>query len=165
MLVGADDCRIEHDELVVRVSRQHLENAQKHATFAPSAVTAMRRFPRAIPFRQIAPGHASAIPIEHSIDEQAIVSSRAADMPNTTRQEILQPQPLVVAQSKALPASASRLPTTYESEKDRFENPANDDCDQAAVSFLTYCGIRNSAQLTTRPSPRKVRRSNIYFIP
>ena len=65
---------------------------------------------------QIAPGNARAIAEDDGIHEQAIVRGSPTDMAVAARQEILDPDPLVVAQSMAMHLSASELPTTYESE-------------------------------------------------
>jgi len=56
----------------------------------------------AVTLRQVTPGDARAIPIDHRIDEQTVVGSRAADMALPAGQEILDPLPLIIAQSIAV---------------------------------------------------------------
>jgi len=63
--------------------------------------------PVPVSLRQVTPGNARAIPINHSIDEQAIVGRCAADMAFAARQKILDLVPLVLAQSMAVHVSAS----------------------------------------------------------
>jgi hypothetical protein len=53
--------------------------------------------PVAEPLRQVPPGNAGAVAVEHRLDEQAIVLGRHADVPLAARQQALDPVPLVVA--------------------------------------------------------------------
>jgi hypothetical protein len=48
-------------------------------------------------FRQVSPGHAGAITIENCFYKQPIVPGRCADVTLTSRQNILDPLPLIVA--------------------------------------------------------------------
>jgi hypothetical protein len=71
----------------------------------------------AVTLRQVTPRDARAIPIDHRIDEQAVVGSRTADMALPARQEVLDPLPLIIAQSIAVHVPTSLWPTPQESEK------------------------------------------------
>ena len=51
--------------------------------------------------RQIAPGDASAIAIENRFDKQPVVLSRDPNMAHASRQNILDPVPLIIPQSIA----------------------------------------------------------------
>jgi hypothetical protein len=98
VLVSPHDGCVEHHELIVGIERQYLENARKQATFTPSAVSLVGRFP--------APRDAGSIPVEHRVDEQAVVRRRTADMAFTARQHVLDPLPLIVAEGIPLNASS-----------------------------------------------------------
>ena len=80
MLVGAHDGRIEHHELGINVARENLENARKHATFAPSAESLVGWLPVTVPIRKITLRNTRAVAIEDRIDKQPIVGRRAADV-------------------------------------------------------------------------------------
>ena len=102
---------------------------------------------------QITPGYACPIAEDDGIDEQAIIGGRPADVAFAAGQEILDPVPLIVAQGMAMHPSASKLPTTHESEKHRFGNPATDDGATDKVRLFAVRGSTDSHQLTTGPSP------------
>ena len=67
--------------------------------------------------RKITPGYAGTIAEDDGIREHAIVHRCATNMAVAAGQEVLDLQPLIVAQSMAMHVSASQLPTTQESEK------------------------------------------------
>jgi hypothetical protein len=71
----------------------------------------------AVTLGQIAPRDARAIAENHGVDEQPIVRRRSSDMAFAAGQNVLDQEPLVVAQSIAMHRPASLLPTTHESEK------------------------------------------------
>src|SRR3974377_1512354 len=113
----ANDGRVDHHELVVSIGRQRLKNAGKHPALAPPSISPVRRLPFAVTLRQVTPGDAGAIPIDHRIHEQTVVGGRTADMAFPAGQEILDLLPLIVAQSIAVHGPASLEPTPHESEK------------------------------------------------
>ena len=71
----------------------------------------MNRLPIAEALRQVAPWDARAIAVNHGIDEPPIVLGGHPDMTRTSRQEILDPIPLVVAKSVTAHLSAPWQPT------------------------------------------------------
>src|ERR1700687_335157 len=70
------------------------------------------------PLRQIAPWHPGTVTIEHSVHEQPIVRCGHTDRAFAPGQQVLDPFPLVVAQSETPHhRSASNKLPAYESEK------------------------------------------------
>ena len=97
MLVCAHAGRIYRHKLCIGFKSQCFENASKNATFAPSSQPLVRWLPVAVSLRQIAPRYPGSCAVYNGVDEQAIVSRCAADVTLSTRQEILDLGPLVVA--------------------------------------------------------------------
>src|SRR6266853_3322277 len=81
---------------------QQLENTVENPALRPSAETLMDRFPVAETLGQIPPGTSSPKAVENRFDEQSIIFGGAAHVSFTPRQNVLDPLPLVVAQSKTL---------------------------------------------------------------
>jgi len=73
-----------------------LKDALPHAGLGPAAETPMDVLPVTEALRQVAPGHAGAIAIQHGLDEQAIVRRGHPDRSIPTWQKVLDPVPLVV---------------------------------------------------------------------
>jgi hypothetical protein len=71
---------VDHRVLVVRLTRQVLEDPGPHAGFAPATEPGVDLVPVAKAFRQIAPGYTGAVAVENGFDEQAIVLGGDADM-------------------------------------------------------------------------------------
>jgi hypothetical protein len=69
---------------------------------ANPSISPVRRLPFAVTLRQVTPGDAGAIPIDHRIHEQTVVGGRTAGMAFPAGQEILDLFPLIVAQSIAV---------------------------------------------------------------
>src|SRR5229473_5299843 len=65
---------------------------------------------------QIAPRNTGSEPVQNGFNEQPVTRRRASDVAFATRQNILDPIPLVVAQAKALHLSALLKPTSQESD-------------------------------------------------
>src|SRR5271155_312680 len=76
-----------------------LEDLLPDPGFGPPSEPAMGILPVAQALRQIAPRDAGAVAIEHRLDEATIVLSGRANMADPPRQPVLDPLPLVVAQS------------------------------------------------------------------
>jgi hypothetical protein len=51
------------------------------------------------PLRQVAPGDAGAVAVEHRLGEQAVVLGRDTHMPLAAGQPVLDPLPLVVTKA------------------------------------------------------------------
>lgn len=88
----------------------------------------MHLLPIAEPLRQIPPGNAGPIAVQHCLNEQPIVLGGDADMSFTPRQHVLDTIPLVVAQAVAAHGSALRIRLTlHESERVHLGNPLIED--------------------------------------
>jgi len=111
MLMGPHDGAVDHGVFVVRVGRQKLERRAPHAALGRSAEARVNRLPIAEALRQVAPWDARAIAVNHGIDEPPIVLGGHPDMTVTSRQEILDPVPLVVAKGITAHLSAPWQPT------------------------------------------------------
>jgi hypothetical protein len=94
--MSTDDGGIDHHVFVVGIAAQQLENTLENPAFRPSAETLMDRLEVAETRRQITPGTARSKSVENCFDEQSIIVRRAAHMPLTPGQNILDPIPLVV---------------------------------------------------------------------
>ena len=104
--MSAHDGGIDHHVFVVGIACQQFENTLKNAALRPSAEALVNNLPVAEAHRQIPPGNARSISIKNRINKQSVVHRSAADVTFTARQEILDPLPLVIPQSKALHVSA-----------------------------------------------------------
>ena len=109
--------RIDRHVLGIGFQCQSLENPREYATLAPAAVALMDALAVAKALGQVPPGNSGPVAVDDGIDEQAIVGGRPPDVTFAAWQEILDLDPLIVAQSMAVHLSASLLPTTHESEK------------------------------------------------
>src|SRR6266511_478717 len=106
MLMSPDDGRVDHHVFVVGIACQHLENALDDTALRPSAEAFVHDLPVAETGREITPWYPCSISVKNRLDKQPVVRRSAANMTFTARQEILNPRPLVVSQSKALHGSA-----------------------------------------------------------
>jgi hypothetical protein len=80
-------------------SGEMVEDLLPDPALGPAAEPTMGILPIAEALRQIAPWDAGAVTIEHRFDEAAIVLGSGADMADPPRQPVLDPLPLVIAQS------------------------------------------------------------------
>ncbi len=90
------DGRVDHGVFIVGIGRQRLENALPDAALAPAGMPGMDHTEIPKTLRQIAPGNARSIAVQHRFDKQAVVLGRPANMSVSTGQPILDPLPLVV---------------------------------------------------------------------
>ncbi len=72
----------------------------------PAAEPPMHILPVAEALRQIAPGNAGPVAVEHGFDEPAVVRRGHSDRALPPRQQVLDPVPLVVAKPVAAHRSA-----------------------------------------------------------
>jgi hypothetical protein len=118
MLMGAHDGAVDHRIFVVGVCCEMLKHPLPNAAFGPTAEPPVHLNSVTEPLRQIAPRHPRTITIEHRLHEQPIVRRGHPDRPFPPGQQVLDPFPLVVAQSEPPHhRSASNKLTAYESEK------------------------------------------------
>jgi hypothetical protein len=95
--MSAHNGGVDHHVFVIGVARQRLENPLKNPALRPATETLMHALPIAEALRQIAPRHTGSEPVQNCFNEQPIIRRRASDMAFATRQNILDPIPLVVA--------------------------------------------------------------------
>lgn len=97
MLMGTHNRAVDHRVFVIGLASPVLEYLLQDAAFSPPAPASVRILPIAKPFGQITPRHSGSIPIKHSIDKQAVIGRRAANIPFPPRQKIFDPLPLIVS--------------------------------------------------------------------
>jgi hypothetical protein len=89
---------VDHRVFVVGVGGQMLKDALPHPGLGPAAEPSVRVLPIAKALGQIAPGNSGAVAIQNRFDEAPIILSGGANMPDSSRQQVLYPLPLLVAQ-------------------------------------------------------------------
>src|SRR5688572_25846769 len=97
MLMGPDQGAVDHHVFLVRILGQDGQQVSRDAFASPSAEPTMNILEVSKLLRKVSPGNTCAISIQDSIDEQPIVPSCNPNMSNATRQDILDPVPLVVS--------------------------------------------------------------------
>jgi hypothetical protein len=107
VLIGAHHGAVDHRIFVAGVRGKMLKNTLPDTGFCPAGKAPMRILPVAAACGQVAPGRTGAVADEDGCDEQAIIRRSNADRSGSARQTILEPLPLVVAQS--IPAHWSAL--------------------------------------------------------
>jgi hypothetical protein len=112
VLMGAHNGAVDHRIFVVGIRRQKLKDLLPDPGFGPSAEALVHVLPVAEPFRQIAPGNASPVAIDHGFDKQAVVGCGHSNRTLPPRQKVLDPVPLVIAQSVAAHRSAPQKLTS-----------------------------------------------------
>ena len=78
--MGADDRAVEHRVLVVRLTREMPEDPLPDPALGPAAEAGVHLLPITEACRQVTPGKAGAVAIEHRLDEQAVVLGGDPDM-------------------------------------------------------------------------------------
>jgi hypothetical protein len=109
VLMRTHDGAVDHRVFVVRIGREMLEQPRPDAGCSPAAKAAMRILPITEALRQIAPGQARAIAIEHRLDEPPIVLGGDTHVADASRKQVLDPLPLIVAKSIAVHQSAPKM--------------------------------------------------------
>ena len=126
MLMGAHDRTIDHRVFVVGIRGKILKHPLPDTRLRPSAEAPMHLDPVAKPLRQIAPRHPSPVAVQHRLDEPPIILSRHTDSALTSRQQVSDTIPLVVAKGVAAHWSAPNRLTPYESMFPPRRKPLND---------------------------------------
>src|SRR5947209_7742709 len=106
MLVSTYNGCVEHHVFVVVIAGQHPEDAIENTAIRPSAKALMHRFPMTEARRQITPGTAGSISVEHRFNEETIVFCSAANMTFTAGKNVLDPIPLIIVERVASHRSA-----------------------------------------------------------
>ena len=144
VLMGAHDGAVEHRVLVVRIAGEVREDPLPHAGFCSAAEPPVEIDWLAEALRQIAPGDADTVAIQHRLDKQTVVGCGDADPAFPAWQPGLDPVPLVVAQSAAVGRSAPAKLTAYESKNP----PRRNRLPSGGARFCRGCCILDSL-----PSP------------
>lgn len=91
------DGRIDHGVFIVGIGRQGLQHALPDAALAPARVPDKYHMDTPEALRQIVPGNARPVAVQHRFDKQAVILGRRANMPVSTAQPMHDPRPLVEA--------------------------------------------------------------------
>jgi hypothetical protein len=120
--MSAHNGAVDHRVLVVGSLGQMLKDAVPDTGFGPAGKATVHVFEVPEALRQVAPGDTGAIAVEHSIDKQTVVRSGHANRTGPTRQQVLDPVPLIIAESVSAHRSAFPKLTAYESKNRRRGN-------------------------------------------
>ena len=104
--MGAHDRAVDHRVFVVGIDRQQSKDAGPDSTFGPTAVPPVRVVPVTEAVREVPPRDARTITVQHRVNEKTVVSGGDADRPGSPGQAVLNPVPLVVAESMQAHGSA-----------------------------------------------------------
>ena len=120
----AHDRCVDHGIFIVGVLRQMLENPGPNAGLGPAAEAHVHDAEIAEALRQIAPGYARAIPVQHRLDKKPIVLGSHADGSFAPGKQIPDALPLIIAQRMTTRhRSAPPIrPTAYKSRKTNLGN-------------------------------------------
>jgi hypothetical protein len=114
--MSSDDGGVDHRVFVGRVVSQRLEKTLPYAALRPPREPRVNVLPIAEALGQIAPRRPRAELPNNRLDEKPIAQlAVATDVAQPTRQQMLNPRKLVVAQSVALHRKASQKKAPYES--------------------------------------------------
>jgi hypothetical protein len=105
VLMGAHDGAVDHRVFIVGLGSQMLKDPLTDSRFGPPAEAPVV-LPIAKPLRQIAPRNAGAVAIQHRRDKQPAIARSHSNRPLPTRQQVLDPVPLVVTKSVTAHRSA-----------------------------------------------------------
>ena len=97
--MGPRDRAVDHRVFIVGIDRQQSKDAGPDSTFGPAAVPPVGVVPVAEAFREVAPGDTRAIPVEHRVHEKAVVRGGYPNRPCPPGQSVLDPVPLIIAES------------------------------------------------------------------
>jgi hypothetical protein len=92
-----------------------LKDAVPSSAFGPAGKAAVHVFEVAEALRQVAPGDTGAVAVEYGVDKQTVVRSGYANRTGPTRQQVLGPVQLVIAESVSAHRSAFPKLAAYES--------------------------------------------------
>jgi hypothetical protein len=165
VLMSAHNGAVDHRVIVVGSLGQMLKDALPDTGFGPAGKAAVHVFAVAEALRQVAPGDTGAIAVEYGVDKQTVVRSGHANRTGPTRQQVLDPVPLVIAESVSAHRSAFpkrvlamapplMLPpklTAYESKNHRRGNRETA-CLPMILPHRCKTDSPRPTQLTTRPS-------------
>src|SRR4030081_291267 len=79
--MSAHDRAVDHRVFIVGVDRQTSKDAVPDITFCPATVPPVRVVPVTEAFREVAPGDARAITVQHRVHEKTVVRGSDANRP------------------------------------------------------------------------------------
>jgi len=106
--MGAHNGAVDHGIFIVGIGGQLLKDPLPNSGFGPPGEARVHLLPRPKAVRKITPGKTSAITVEHRLDEQPVVARGYSDVALTSGQLVLDPVPLVVAESVSAHRSAPK---------------------------------------------------------
>jgi hypothetical protein len=121
------DRAVDHGVLIIRIARQHLKQLLPYLALGPAREARMDLDRVAKAFRQVPPGDAGPIAVDHRLYKKPIVLGRYPYVPFTSGQNILNPVPLIVPKGVAAHLSAPNQLTAYESRDNALGNPLIED--------------------------------------
>src|ERR1019366_4034534 len=98
VLMRSHNGTVDHRVFVVRVDSKQGNDAAPHATFRPTAPSAVGIVPITKALGKVTPGDTSAVPVYHRVDEPAVIGRRHADRACPSWQPVPDQVPLVVAE-------------------------------------------------------------------
>ena len=104
--MGAHDRAVDHRVFIVGIDRQQSKDAGPDVTFCPATVPPVRVVPVTEAFREVAPGDARAITVQHRVHEKTVVRGSDANRPRSPGQVVPDSVPLIVAESMEAHGSA-----------------------------------------------------------
>jgi hypothetical protein len=100
--MGANDRAVDHQVLVVTVSRQRLEHPLPDAGMAPAAEALMNGLPLAITVGKVTPVRARTQNPKTTVDKQTIIRTSPPRIANLARQQRRNLRPLAIVQFTSL---------------------------------------------------------------
>ena len=97
--MGSHDRAVDHRVFIIGIDGQQSKDAGPDSTFGPAAMPPMRVVPVTEVFRNVTPGDARAIAVEHHVHEKPVIHGGDPNRPHPSRQGVLDPVPLVIAES------------------------------------------------------------------
>ncbi len=95
--MSAHDGAVDHRVFIVRIGREMLKDPLPDSSFGPAAETPVHIVPVTKALRQVTPGNAGTVAIQHRLHEQAVVGRCNTDPTLLPRQQVFDPVPLVIA--------------------------------------------------------------------
>jgi hypothetical protein len=96
--MGSHDGTVDQGVFVVGLPGQVRKHLLPNSVGRPAAEPGMDCFPGTKALRQIPPGDARPITVQHGLDKEPVVLGGHADMALPARQPVLHPLPLVIPQ-------------------------------------------------------------------
>ena len=95
--------------LFVCLGREHFKDPLPDTLLAPAHVTSVNHPKVAKAFGQVTPGDTDLITVEHCLDKEAIILGSHSDGSYSTREQMLNPLPLIITESVASGGNGTSL--------------------------------------------------------